>query len=182
MIHISTFPMRDINNLLSLSELLQFDPSRSFTKEINITNSKKLFFFKDNYYKETNKEKENLLALYDEFLNCFEQNNVHIENKELLIKFFSSNSSEININVIKEVFSLVNKNFSKFEVVFNFDEEYSNDIQLCIRTTNYKENDISSLISKVENKIIDIEDDANSTINILLYTDYKNPEFLDGIN
>jgi thermostable 8-oxoguanine DNA glycosylase len=84
--------------------------------------------------------------------------------------------------LIEEIFSLIKENFSNFEVVFNFDEEYNSDIQLCIRTTNYKENNLFSLISKVENKIIDIEDESNSTINILLYTDYKKPEFLDGIS
>lgn len=168
------YPSHSRMILVPKRNLIKPDLISSFILPTNINT---IINLNDNYYKEPNKEKENLLSLYEDFLSCFNKNNIHIKNKDLLIKFFSNNSYQINIDVIEEVFSLVNKNFSKFEVVFNFDEEYSSDIQLCIRSNNYKENDISSLISKVENKIIDILDDNNSTINILLYTDYKKTEF-----
>jgi hypothetical protein len=82
---ISTSPTENIGNELPKHSLLQFDPSLSF---ISFTRQVTEIFKNNSFSSDlTSKfntvntqltEKENLLFLYDKFLNCFEKNNIYI--------------------------------------------------------------------------------------------------------
>lgn len=157
-----------------------YSPSNNFSKlPIGV-----IFNTSKNYSNKIDLENEilNIYSQFIEFKKFFLEQDIYINNEEELLKFFIYNKDNLNIQVLNIFLQKIREEFTgNREIIFSYDEGFKYSLCFCIRQKHNDEANLNELISKVEDKIIDmLEDDYPSFgFNISFYMDYKEPEFLN---
>lgn len=66
------------------------------------------------------------------------------------------------------------------EVILKKDDDSERYLNFCIRQNNYKDLEFLKIISDFKNYSLDLLDNSNQPFNILIYTDYNNPEYIEN--
>lgn len=119
-----------------------------------------------------NKDLKNLFSQLNNLNIIFNENEIN----EFIQRY--PNSEDILAEISEEIRKKLD--ITK-EVILKKDDDSERYLNFCIRQNNYKDLEFFKIISDFKNYSLDLLDNSNQPFNILIYTDYNSPEYIENV-